>query len=157
MAFSVSSKVHFVHGRLKHPIGQFTAAAASSDGASARSAAPTRSAVPSPMKSRLVRSMRPPPETPGGVGQRATARVYCRPLQALRPGGGTLRLHAAGAIGLSRLGQSAVGASAGFVPGERHARTWYVAGVVPAFRIPCGSVPVKKMTDPGPAGCHAFL
>ncbi len=52
--------------------------------------------------------------------------------------------------------QFAFASPSGFMPGERHASTWYVACVAPTLRRPCGSVPVRKMTDPGPAGCHSF-
>src|SRR5512134_2232463 len=77
MAASVSWKDHFVHGRLKHPIGQFTpgAGAASNDGASVSSAAPARSVVLSLMNARLVRCICPPCERPR-CGRRATGRVY---------------------------------------------------------------------------------
>ena len=61
MAFKVSAKVHLVHGRLKQPIGHFApgAGAASKGATSASSAAPAMITVPSPMNSRLVRSMVP--------------------------------------------------------------------------------------------------
>jgi len=99
------------------------------------------------------------PRGTGGTTTEATRRPASR--RYVRPSVDTI-LRDTERRGLARRApqkapvQSPFDPPAGCDPGDCHARTWYVAAVVPALRRPCGSAPVRKITDPGPAVCHAF-